>query len=130
MGARSRDLPTDVFELIKDDEQLSTLLTRGSGNRHDPHSDHKPEGVALHDPRYRDAEVQAGKIRASLIEAIKLGKDHWPSLWDPLAKEAEKSASPYVSGPMRIGIVGETGQGKSCLVGGLLGDEDIVQTVS
>ncbi|KAI4673826.1 uncharacterized protein J4E84_010898 [Alternaria hordeiaustralica] len=29
---------------------------------------------------------------------------------------------------MRIGIIGETGQGKSCLIGSLLGDEGVVQT--
>ncbi|KAI4959906.1 hypothetical protein J4E86_001524 [Alternaria arbusti] len=104
------------------------LLTQGFGNRHDPHSDYKAEGVALHDPRYKEAEVQSGKIIASLIAAINLGKNHWHSSWDPLAEEAEKSVSPYVSGPMRIGIVGKTGQGKSCLIGSLLGDEGIVQT--
>ncbi|KAI4658647.1 uncharacterized protein J4E79_006405 [Alternaria viburni] len=120
--------PTDVLKLIEVNEQLSTLLTQGFGNRHDPHSDHKSEGVALHDPRYKEAEVQSGKTIASLIAAINLGKNHWHSSWDPLAEEAEKSVSPYVSGPMRIGIVGETGQGKSCLIGGLLGDEGVVQT--
>jgi len=121
--------PTDVLKLIEDDEQLSMLLTQGFGNKHDPHSDHRSEGVALHDPRYKEAEVQSGKTIASLIAAINLGKNHWHSSWDPLAEEAETSVSPYVSGPMRIGIVGETGQGKSCLIGGLLGDEGIVQTV-
>ena len=121
--------PTEVLKSIEDDEQLSMLLTQGFGNRHDPHSDYKAEGVALHDPRYKEAEVQSGKIIASLIAAINLGKNHWHSSWDPLAEEAEESVSPYVSGPMRIGIVGKTGQGKSCLIGSLLGDESIVQTV-
>ncbi|KAI4612534.1 hypothetical protein J4E80_007268 [Alternaria sp. BMP 0032] len=120
--------PIDVLKLIENNEQLSTLLTQGCGNRHDPHSDHRSEGVALHDPRYKEAEVQSGKTITSLIAAINLGKNHWHNTWDPLAEEAEKSVSPYISGPMRIGIVGETGQGKSCLIGSLLGDEGVVQT--
>jgi translation initiation factor 2 gamma subunit (eIF-2gamma) len=42
----------------------------------------------------------------------------------------ERARTPWTSEPVRIGVMGDIGHGKSCLVAALLGDKDVIKEVS
>jgi len=76
--------------------------------------------------RYKEALNCFGKVVSNTIDTIlKLGLSF--DIWGEIIENLQKISS---SQPLRVGVSGDSGQGKSSVIGALLGDMKLTKAVS
>lgn len=116
------------LEWLDNDAHLLSLLTQGL--RHTPGSDHIDPALSIHNQDYKNGEKEAFYLATPLMDALKRGRDLGYKSLEGLIEAVEAAALHYTSEPIRVGMVGDIGQGKSSLIGALLDDKEIIKHVS
>ncbi|CAO2653366.1 Nn.00g027770.m01.CDS01 [Neocucurbitaria sp. VM-36] len=114
-------LPGEFDEAVKAFERSSQQCVN-----YETRLDHVSPNPIYH-PQYVRAEQGAMDMNRSIAEfASTAARYGHPSL-NNLANLIRMSSSPYISDPVRVAVIGGVGQGKSYLIGALLGDMHIVK---
>lgn len=114
---------------LYNDASLSEMLSPRSRYRHDPRPDHITSDLSIYHPSYQEVDQKVKEIKDELALICEEGAKQGNASWGELARTIRTDRSPYVNKPIRVGVVGDIGQGKSYLIGALLDDVEIVMHV-
>jgi hypothetical protein len=114
---------------LYNDAGLSEMLSPRSRYRHDPRPDHITSDLSIYHPSYQEVDQKVKQIKNELALICEEGAKQGNTSWGELARTIRTDRSPYVNKPIRVGVVGDIGQGKSYLIGALLDDVEIVMHV-
>jgi hypothetical protein len=112
--------------LNRDYAQIVKAYTRSTRQRikYTLNQDYISKGEPVFHKLFREVETVSMAMVRTLTQGMPAGS------FAALRSALERSSSPYFGEPIRAAIIGDIGQGKSYLVGTLLGDMDVVKEVS
>jgi hypothetical protein len=120
-----REQPS-MSSLHRDYAQIVKAYIRSTRQRikYTLYQDHISKGEPVFHKLFTEVETVSMAMIRTLAQGIPARS------FATLRSALERSYSPHVSEPIRAAIIGDIGQGKSYLVGTLLGDMDVVKEVS
>jgi len=97
--------------------------------KYDSGKDHVSDGIPIFRPEFH----QVARSSEDMVQAMRMAMSDAQRdipFFSSLDAALQRASSGFLSGPARVAVVGDVGQGKSFLIGSLLGDMGVVKEVS
>jgi len=105
------------------------LIDYQSGNEYQYDIHEQPPDLPTNDPSFKKVEELNEQIVDCVLDTIKGLQDHGEEFAN-LVKDLQKKRTVNYGRPIRIGVTGDSGMGKSSAMNCLLGKEGLTTTVS